>query len=98
MSDDPSNRMRFAASSGAVVVGAGNRERYALLSYRTDNLGDEIQSIAAEQFLPWIDLRIDRDRLDRRPDGTPDGIKIILNGWYINAPQCWPPGSFLSPL
>lgn len=95
MSDDPARPTQFAESPGAAVGGANHdREKYAVLSYQTDNLGDEIQSVAAEQFLPGIDLRIDRDRLDRRPDGC----KIILHGWYINAPQCWPPGSFLSPL
>ena len=72
-------------------------DKYAVLSYRTNNLGDDIQSIAAEQFLPQIDLRIDRERLDRRPDGAPD-CKIILNGWHTHAPERWPPASFLKPL
>jgi hypothetical protein len=57
----------------------------------------DIQSIAAEQFLPQIDLRVDRERLDRPPSGAPD-CKIILNRWYTHAPECWPPASFLKPL
>jgi len=73
-------------------------DRYALLTYRTTNIGDEVQSIAAAQFLPAVDLRIDRDRLDSRPSGADDRYKIILNGWHTHAPENWPPAPFLDPL
>jgi hypothetical protein len=72
--------------------------RYAVLTYSTPNLGDEIQSIAAQQFLPKIDLRIDRDHLNLTPNGAPELSKIILNGWHTHAPENWPPASFLHPL
>lgn len=36
--------------------------QYGSISYPdTDNVGDPIQTLAAEQFLPKIDYRIDRD-------------------------------------
>lgn len=63
--------------------------KYALLSYWSNNLGDEIQSIAARQFLPRVDYYVERDRLNsyrfaERP-------KLILNGWYTHRPNVWPP-------
>jgi hypothetical protein len=72
--------------------------RYALLGYDTLNLGDEIQSIAIEQFLPSIDLIVDRDRLNRLPDGVDGRYKIVLNGWHTRHPQNWPPSPALEPL
>ena len=77
---------------------AGGGGRYALLTYRTTNIGDEVQSIAAAQFLPAVDLRIDRDRLNALPTGAEGGYKIILNGWHTHAPENWPPAPFLDPL
>ncbi|PWT83568.1 MAG: hypothetical protein C5B58_06350 [Acidobacteria bacterium] len=71
---------------------------FALLTYSTTNIGDDIQSLAAEQFLPGVDVRVDRDHLAATPDGAPDKTKIILNGWHTHAPEQWPPASFLSPL
>ena len=78
--------------------GTAGGGRYALLTYRTTNIGDEVQSIAAAQFLPSIDLRIDRDRLDTPPLGADGAYKIILNGWHTHAPENWPPAPFLDPL
>ena len=38
--------------------------KYGLFKYETENIGDEIQSIAARRFfLPSVDAYIDRDRL-----------------------------------
>jgi len=72
--------------------------RYALLYYETQNLGDEIQSVAARQFLPHIDLLIDRDQLNRLPDGAQGNYRVILNGWHSGRPENWPPSSSLTPL
>ncbi|HKY90851.1 MAG TPA: polysaccharide pyruvyl transferase family protein, partial [Nevskiaceae bacterium] len=67
---------------------------HALLTYsETGNLGDEIQSLAAQQFLPSTDLWLDRDRLDAAP-----ACKAILNGWHTHAPERWPPSKDLQPL
>lgn len=70
--------------------------KFALLCYSTHNLGDEIQSVAARQFIPHPDLLIDRDtwNTNSSPAG---GYKIILNGWFTHNPECWPPPSFLRP-
>jgi len=88
--------------------------RYALLSYQTMNLGDDIQSLAAAQYLPRIDHHVDRDRLADLHFSEP--TKIILNGWFLQAPTSfpwslvpmrwrpksraysWPPADCLNPL
>src|SRR5579872_4345855 len=72
--------------------------KFALLSYNTNNLGDEIQSIAARQFLPRVDLLIDRDEWTGGPVAADDEFKIVLNGWFTRNPGKWPPPAFLSPL
>jgi hypothetical protein len=73
-------------------------DRFALLSYRTNNLGDEIQSIAARQFLPSVDLLVDRDDWTASQASPAGRFKIILNGWFTNSPEKWPPPDYLSPL
>ncbi len=78
--------------SGRVATGA----RFALLRYRTQNLGDEIQSLAARCFLPRVDALVDRDELNTKAICQPH--KIILNGWFSHRPECWPPSEFLVPL
>jgi hypothetical protein len=73
-------------------------EKFALLSYSTNNLGDEIQSIAARQFLPSVDLLIDRDDWTTAPPHPEGTFKIILNGWFTRYPEQWPPPDLLLPL
>lgn len=70
---------------------------YALLSYSTNNLGDDIQSIAAAQFLPRIDFTIDRDYMDKVPK-VKGKIKIIMNGWFAHRLEGWPLPEYIDPL
>jgi len=53
-----------------------------LLSYCTRNLGDDIQTLAAKQFIDTADYSIDREFSDQSeiPDDV-DGF-LIANGWY----------------
>ena len=73
---------------------------YGLFKYRTGNVGDEIQSIAARRFLPRVDQLLDRDRLSQfEPFEAFNELKVITNGWYTHEPQNWPPRSpRLNPL
>ena len=71
--------------------------KYALLSYSTYNLGDEIQSIAAQDFLPRIDAFIDRDHNARNQAYDPT-TKLIMNGWFTHYPEHWPPGGSVDSL
>lgn len=71
--------------------------KYGLLFYKpTGNIGDEIQSLAARQYLPQIDILVDRERM--REFQYPDQVKMILNGWYMCEPQQWPPSNSILPL
>lgn len=67
------------------------KTKYALFSYTTDNIGDEIQSIAARRFLPRIDYYIDRDHIDECSIGDDETVKLIMNGWYTHYPENFPP-------
>jgi len=75
-------------------------KKIGLLTYSTANYGDDIQSIAAKQFLPRVDYYIDRDRMDRQKYIFAD-ISVILNGWFmfpVNKTVYWPPPSNMRPL
>ena len=65
--------------------------KYGLYNYNTENIGDEIQSIAARRFLPRIDYYFDRDNIDGTKIDENDEIKLIMNGWYTHKPENWPP-------
>lgn len=66
-------------------------ERFGLFTYTTENVGDEIQSIAARQFLPRIDYHINRDDIDNLNYKDATNVKLIMNGWYTHHPENWPP-------
>src|SRR6266702_7825713 len=69
---------------------------FAVLSYsESENLGDEIQSIATAQFLPRVDSTVDRDHLWL--DTADCDIDVILNGWFLAGDE-WPPPDALHPL
>jgi polysaccharide pyruvyl transferase len=71
--------------------------RFGLISYQTDNIGDDIQSIAVRKFVPRINQYIDRERLNEpSPDGAP--VKLILSGWFCHRPDKWPPAAYIEPL
>lgn len=74
--------------------------KYALFKHTQNNLGlvnigDHIQSCAAEQFLPNVDFYVDRESLNAP---IKEEAKIIMNGWFTDAPENWPPNPSLSPL
>ena len=73
-------------------------EKFALFEYDTENIGDEVQSIAARRFLPQVDYYVNRDKLNEFKASEP--AKIIMNGWYSRNPKSWPPrkDSNLDPL
>ena len=70
---------------------------YALMDYISynDNLGDEIQSIAASRFLPRIDYYVCREELNVF---HAEKVKIILNGWFMSFPDNFPPTDKIDPL
>lgn len=68
-----------------------------MVARRTENLGDDIQSLAAAQFLPRVDIYLDRDNL-KDIKHVNDNIKVIMNGWFTNKPGNWPPSRVIEPL
>lgn len=69
----------------------------AVLAYpNSNNLGDFIQSIAAAQWIGQEEfLALDRDQLHRYRGPK---AKLLMNGWFMEAPQNWPPSDAIAPL
>ncbi|MEM4439093.1 MAG: polysaccharide pyruvyl transferase family protein [Pyrobaculum sp.] len=70
--------------------------KYGVVYAKTNNIGDDIQTVAALQYLPRVDFWIDREYLHRFK--SDDVVKVILNGWYTHHPWSWPPSDVLQPL
>lgn len=73
--------------------------QYGLLSYEENkrffNVGDNIQSLAAKQFLPQVDTYLNREKLGEY-QGEP--IKLIMNGWFTHNIHNWVPSDAIKPL
>jgi hypothetical protein len=68
---------------------------FGLLAYRTLNLGDDVQSAAAMQYLPVAAHMLDRDGLAEVQHRRP--LKLIMNAWFMGRPS-WPPAPCIRPL
>lgn len=60
-------------------------DRIALLTCRTGNIGDHIQSLAAMRLAPRIDEFADRDDLAGFRPTRP--TKLVCNGWLTHRPE-----------
>ncbi|GAA0720677.1 hypothetical protein GCM10009430_21110 [Aquimarina litoralis] len=73
--------------------------KYGLLTYDENknffNVGDNIQSLAAKQFLPKVDTLLNRERLG---EYTGDPIKLIMNGWFTHNIHNWVPSDHIDPI
>ena len=73
--------------------------KYGLIvNLRTQNIGDDIQCYAMQQFLPHLDYIIDREHLDSFYTTTGEKVAAFLGGWYLHKPLNWPPSPFLKLL
>jgi hypothetical protein len=71
--------------------------KFGLMSYDyTTNLGNEVQSIAARRFLPQIDYFIEHEQLNLFRSN--EKVKMIMNGWYLDCLNSWPPSKSINPL
>lgn len=68
-----------------------------LVPFTTDqtNIGDYIQALASSKFLPHIDGFIDRDNLSSYNE---EECCAIMNAWYMDKPENWPPSELITPL
>lgn len=73
---------------GALIVSEGVNNKI--------NIGDYIQALASAQFLPQIDKFIERETDLKKYSG--ERVTVIMNGWYMNHPENWPPSPFINPL
>lgn len=60
------------------------------------NIGDYIQALASKQFLCDTNIFIERETELADYDGEP--VKMIMNGWFMNHPENWPPSDKIHPL
>ena len=73
--------------------------KYGLILYKeTDNLGDDIQSYAAMQFLPQVDYVIDREAMDEFVPNEKEYVTTIMNGWYLHKKHHFPFSPYIHPL
>lgn len=73
--------------------------KYALIYYKnTTNIGDDILTYAAKQFLPQVDYYIDREETDLFLPETKEYTAAILNGWYLHYSYAFPPSPYIIPL
>jgi hypothetical protein len=73
-------------------------DHFGLMTYvqkKEYNVGDYVQSLAAEQYLPQVDEYINREGLS---DYTGQDVKMIMNGWYMQNPEKFPPSDKITPL
>ena len=73
------------------------KNKSAVLGYPdSNNLGDIIQSIAAVKLMmPEKPSRLNRDQLNNYYGPQ---VKLIMNGWFMEKSQNWPPSSSITPL
>lgn len=72
---------------------------YGLLTYienkKNFNVGDNVQSLAAKQYLPQVDQFLNRETL---ADYKGEKIKLIMNGWFTHNIHNWVPSEDIIPL
>lgn len=73
--------------------------KYGLITFKnTENIGDDIQSYAAIQFLPQIDYYVEREALNEFVPQENEMVTTIMNGWYMHDICSMPPSPFLNTL
>lgn len=81
--------------------------KFGFISHSTLNIGDDIQSIAAKQFLPPNALHVDREFISQFTYGSK--VNTVVSGWFMHqkndywdlalpAPEkSWPPSPSIDP-
>ncbi len=59
-----------------------NGPRFGAFCYTGQNIGDDIQTVAATQYLPRVDIFVNRDLIGFPRVGPP--ISVICNGWFMH--------------
>lgn len=68
--------------------------KFGAYKYQTENIGDNIQTLAMMRFVPHVDYFFDRDNINATKINKDDQVKLIANGWYMHHRDGvfdWPP-------
>lgn len=68
---------------------------YSMMGYSTNNIGDDIQSVAASRFFPKINRFVNRENMWRYNGPK---TKMILNAFYMDSSKHFPPSGNIDPL
>lgn len=70
-----------------------------LINEMNRNIGDDIQAYAEAQFLPRVDLVVNREQLNtfKYGDGT-EPVALIMGAWFMWRKWNWPPSPQIVPL
>lgn len=72
--------------------------KYGLIMYKkTENIGDDVQTYAAEKYLPRVDYIIDRDDVTSFIPEEKEYVATIMNAWWMNKKFNWPPSPYIHP-
>lgn len=105
--ENSTSLVSVSATATASAPAAATSAEFGYLSYRTFNIGDDIQSIAARQFLPEGAVGVERDLVaDYSGDSL---VKTVMNGWFMHTKEnwffgfspsekSWPPSDHIHPL
>ena len=77
---------------------SGRKQFGLLCGVGPTDLDEEIQSIAAQQLLPRVDHRIDRERMHQFGSAATGKVWVIANGDFLRNPENWPPLQYIRPL
>ncbi len=68
----------------------------AVIYYKdTYNIGDTVQTYAANSLIEGTDVFLDREALNTYNDQK---VKLLCNGYFMAQPQNWPPSQQIDPL
>lgn len=70
-----------------------------LINDANQNIGDDIQAYAEAQFLPRVDVLVDREHLDTfKYKNGKDPVALIMGAWFMWHKYNWPPSEQIVPL
>jgi len=72
--------------------------KYGIMGYASNNIGDEVQTLAQMRFLPQIDYVCVRERIKDFKSENDEQVKLIMNAWYMRATAYFPPPPSITPL
>jgi hypothetical protein len=72
--------------------------KFGIMGYASNNIGDEIQTLAQMRFLPSVDYICMREKISKFKSKNNDKVKLIMNAWYKKRMTDFPPSRAIVPL